>query len=99
MWTGAQNRDADLASEQEIVDALLALLDPDVVFHFDHAAFPQGVPLLAQDAQAVARLFIGRARETPSALVNGVVVTPRGQSFLLLDLAIVQRKTARIVAS
>jgi RNA polymerase sigma-70 factor (ECF subfamily) len=110
---GAKYRDADLVSQREIVDAFLAAarggsfeallvaLDPDVVFRSDPVASSQGAPAEVHGAQAVARLFVGRARETQSALVNGsvgVVVAPRGRLLLVFNLAIVRGKIAQITA-
>src|SRR5581483_794370 len=110
---GAKAEDADLASRRAVVDAflsasregsfetLLSVLDPDVVFRYDRIAADQGTPGEVHGAQAVARLFAGRARATQSALVNGsigVVVAPRGRLLLVLELAITNGKIARISA-
>jgi RNA polymerase sigma-70 factor (ECF subfamily) len=88
---------ADLARQRGVVEAflaaarrgdfeaLLALLDPDVVRRVDAAALPPGVPRKLRGAQAVARGALAGAQRAPSApvalaLVNGrvaVVVAPR----------------------
>src|SRR5216117_161347 len=62
-------------------DALLALLDPDVVFRADRTAViasaareSQGAPKLASEvrgASAVVETFAGRARAAQPALING----------------------------
>lgn len=95
--------DADLTRQREVVHAfltasrggdftaLLALLDPDVVFRADGVAANAGAPREVRGASAVARQFVGRARAAQPALVNGavgVVVAPRGQLMLVLGLTI-----------
>lgn len=95
--------DADLTRQREVVQAfltasrggdftaLLALLDPDVVFRADGVAANAGAPREVRGAAAVARQFVGRARAAQPALVNGavgVVVAPRGQLMLVLSLTI-----------
>jgi RNA polymerase sigma-70 factor (ECF subfamily) len=62
--------------------ALLAVLDPDVVFRADAAAVTaslagraEGAPAVAPEmhgAEAVARAFVGRARAAQVALIDGV---------------------------
>jgi RNA polymerase sigma-70 factor (ECF subfamily) len=104
---GAPAVDADLARQRELVDAflaasrggdfeaLLAVLDPDVVFHADTG----GVPPLARPpvvgAEAVARnvLVRGRpfARFARPAIVNGaagVVVQPGRKVFAVVGFTI-----------
>src|SRR6266852_2902561 len=66
--------DAELSRQREVVDAflaaarggefdaLLALLDPDVVFRADRAAVAAGSSGEVRGASAVARLFSGRAQ-------------------------------------
>ena len=75
--------DSDLASRREIVDAflaasrggdfeaLLALLDPEVVLRADAAAVHIGADEKIQGAREVARTFAGRARVAQPALVEG----------------------------
>src|SRR5436309_4057058 len=53
-------------------DALLAVLDPDVVLRADRAAVQTGASEEVRGATAVARTFAGRARAARPALVNGV---------------------------
>jgi RNA polymerase sigma factor (sigma-70 family) len=80
-------------------DALVALLDPDVVLRADRSAGPTPEPLVIRGARTVARgamAATGRARFTGPALVNGVgglVMAPGGRLFLALRFTI---KDARI---
>lgn len=59
------------ASRGGDLDALLAVLDPDVVLRIDRAAAEAGATGEARGAAAVARTFLGRAQGARSALVNG----------------------------
>ncbi len=52
-------------------DALLAMLDPDVVLRADRAAVDMGAAKEVRGAKAVAGTFAGRARVARPALVNG----------------------------
>ena len=73
----------DLARQREVVDAflaasrggdfdaLLAVLDPDVVLRSDRAAVAIGSPAEVPGAAAVAETFAGRARAARPALVDG----------------------------
>ncbi len=54
-------------------DALLALLDPDVVLRADRAAVETGAPGEVRGAEAVAGQFAGRARVAQVALMHGSV--------------------------
>jgi RNA polymerase sigma factor (sigma-70 family) len=92
----AASRDGDF-------DALVAVLDPDVVLRADRAAVPVGVSLQARGAQTVARrasTFGGaRARTAQTALVNGsvgVVVAPRGRLRLVLRFTIAQGRITEL---
>jgi DNA-directed RNA polymerase specialized sigma24 family protein len=100
----------DLAASREVVeafltaaregsfDALLAVLDPDVVLRYDSTTVPTGMPGELHGAAAVAKQFVGRAQATQPALVNGfvgVVVAPYGRLLSVLDLSI---RGGRIVA-
>ena len=91
--------EADLARQREVVDAflaasrsgdfdaLLAVLDPDVVLRVDATAVPSGAPTEVRGARAVASgalAYSARARFTRPALVNGtvgVIMAPRGRLF------------------
>jgi RNA polymerase sigma-70 factor (ECF subfamily) len=77
--------DADPARQREVVDAflaasrggdfdaLVALLDPDVVLVGDAAAVRMGGPDEMRGADAVAGMFSGRAEGAQPALVDGAV--------------------------
>ena len=81
----APEQEVDLARQREVVDAflaasrggdleaLLALLDPDVVLRSDRAAAETGAPAEVRGAVAVAGVFSGRARVARPALVGGAV--------------------------
>jgi RNA polymerase sigma factor (sigma-70 family) len=106
--------DADLARQREIVDAffaashagdfdaLLAVLDPDVVLHGDVGAAPVGASRTVRGAQAVAAEALTFSRFAPfalPALVNGaagVVVTPRGRPFAVMGFTVARGKIVEI---
>jgi RNA polymerase sigma-70 factor, ECF subfamily len=70
-------------------EALLALLDPDVVAHADAAAVRLGGPPEIRGAVAVAGMFLGRAQAARPVLIDGalgVVVAPHGHALLVLGL-------------
>jgi RNA polymerase sigma-70 factor (ECF subfamily) len=102
--TQRQVVEAFLAAAREgNFDALLAVLDPDVVRRADPAAVPPGAPLELRGAQAVATGALAgsrRARSAPVALalVNGnvgVVVAPRGRLTMAIQFEV---RDARITA-
>ncbi len=110
---GAMVKDADLPASRKVVDAFLAasragdfnalltVLDPEIVFRIDGATSPKGVSREVRGAPAVARQFSGRAQGFRTALVNGAValiVAPRGHLFLVLNLTIRNGKIAEIEA-
>jgi RNA polymerase sigma factor (sigma-70 family) len=80
---GASVPDADLVSQRAIVEAFLAasrggnfealleLLDPEVVLRADEQAARMGAAAEARGAAAVASTFSGRARAAQPALING----------------------------
>jgi RNA polymerase sigma factor (sigma-70 family) len=106
--------DADLTQHRQVVDAflaaarggdinaLLAVLDPNVVRRADRTALPAGAATKVRGAQAVAeetRGYSRAARFAQPALVNGtvgLVVAPRGQLLLALSLTIKGAKIAEI---
>ncbi|MBO0783986.1 MAG: RNA polymerase subunit sigma-70, partial [Ktedonobacteraceae bacterium] len=109
----APMQDADLAASREVVeafltaarggnfDALLAVLDPDVVLRRDSGAVPAGGAGELHGAAAVAKQFVGRAQATQPVLVNGsvgVVVAPYGRLLSVLDLSIREGKITAITA-
>ncbi len=59
------------ASREGDFDALLALLDPDVVLRADGAAVAMGAEPEVLGAEAVATTFTGRAQAARAALVDG----------------------------
>jgi len=95
-------RDGDFAG-------LLAVLDPDVELRADRVAVAaaeanehRGAPQLAeylQGAQAVARVFSGRARGARPALLDGAlgaVFAPAGRVFSAFDIVVVDGRIAAI---
>ena len=78
------------ASRAGDLDALLAVLDPDVVLRADATSGPAGKPAELRGATAVAngaRLSAGRPRQSVLALVNGVpgvLYAPEGKVTVVL---------------
>ncbi|MDT0345906.1 sigma-70 family RNA polymerase sigma factor [Streptomyces litchfieldiae] len=111
---GTPVADADLARQRRVVDAflaasrggdfeaLVALLDPDVVFHADRAAGPTRHPIVLRGAHAVvkgASAASARARLSQPALVNGavgLVMAPRGRLILALAFTVRDEKITAI---
>jgi hypothetical protein len=102
---------ADLSRQREVVDAflaasrggdfeaLLALLDPDVVVRADGAAVQTGAPKEVRGAPAVAGTFLGRARFAQPALVNGAagaVWAPGGRPRVVFGFTITHGKIVAI---
>ena len=102
--------DADLARQRAVVgaflaasrngnfEALLTLLDPDVVARPDRGAVLAGTAAEVRGAAAVAETFSGRARGARLAMVNGVpgaVWAPGGKPRVVFSFTL---KDARIVA-
>jgi RNA polymerase sigma factor (sigma-70 family) len=102
---------ADLARRREVVDAflaasrggdfeaLLAVLDPDVVLRADRAAVQIGASREVRGAAAVAETFSGRARGAQTALVNGaigLVWAPRGRPRVVFGFTITRGKIVGI---
>ena len=103
--------DADLSRKRAVVDAflaasrggdfdaLLALLDPDVVLSADDAAVAVGADRQVRGALAVASTFSGRARVAHPALVNGAVGAvwaPGGRPRVVFGFTIVAGKIVAI---
>ena len=87
------------ASRRGDFDALLALLDPDVVLRADQAAVPPGASREVRGAAAVAKTFAGRARAAQPALVNGaagLVWAPGGRPRVVFDFTMARGKIVRI---
>lgn len=80
------------ASRAGDVQAILEVLDPDVVRRADLAPLPPGRPVRVQGAKAVAEevaVFGARSRYAAAALVDGdvgIVVAPRGRLQLVLAI-------------
>jgi RNA polymerase sigma-70 factor (ECF subfamily) len=105
-----RDQDTDRATSREVVeaflaasregdfDALLILLDPEVVLRADRAAVAVGAPGEVRGARAVARQVSGRVRGLQPALVNGAVgaVAQRGQQVLVFRLTITNGKIVEI---
>jgi len=104
---------ADLERQQAVVDAFLAasrtgnfealltVLDPEVVFRKDHVAARKGAASEVRGASVIARQFVGRAQGARTALVDGAVtaiVAPRGHLFLVLNFTIRNDKIVEIEA-
>ena len=80
-------------------DALLAVLDPDVVVRTDGAGVLSGGPAETQGAPAVARYFLGRAQAAQPALINGavgLVWAPNEQPRVVFDFTITGGKVIAI---
>jgi len=106
--------DADLTRQREIVDAflaasrggdfdaLLAMLDPDVVLRLDRGAVPPGASKEVRGASAVVKLgfnFSGLGWLAQPALVNGaagVVVTREGRPFSVVGFTVRRGKIVAI---
>jgi RNA polymerase sigma-70 factor (ECF subfamily) len=98
--------DADLARQRAVVDAFLAaaregdfnalleVLDPDVVLRADAGALPSPPSRLVRGAREVAQLalaFSDLARSSRPALVNGaagIVVAPEGRVYSVFGVTI-----------
>ncbi len=92
--------DAFLAASREgDFDALLALLDPDVVLRADATVVRSGASAEVRGAAAVAGTFSGRARAAQPALVNGavgLVWAPGGQPRVVFDFTIAGGRIVKI---
>ncbi|GAA4224530.1 RNA polymerase sigma factor SigJ [Actinomadura meridiana] len=113
---GGARPDPELSRRREVVDAffaaardgdfdaLLGVLDPDVVLYADHDpnAVSRGGPMKLCGAEDVARRALGFASFAQFAhpvLVNGdvgVVVAPHGIPFSVLGFTVRERRIARI---
>jgi RNA polymerase sigma factor (sigma-70 family) len=103
--------DADLGRRREVVDAflaaarggdfdaLLAVLDPDVVVRADGAAMRLGAATELHGAEAAARGFLLRARGAQPALIDGVVGltwAPGGRPRVVFDMTITDGKIVSV---
>ena len=106
--------DPDLNRQREVVDAFLAaardgnfeallnVLDPDVVLHSDPIVLPLGAPTEVRGAKTIAnRASKAGARAAQPALVNGsvgVIVAPRGHLLMVLRFTIKDGKIIEMEA-
>jgi RNA polymerase sigma-70 factor (ECF subfamily) len=108
--------DPDLSRQREVVDAffaaaregnfdaLVAVLDPDVVLRSDGGAARPGATVVVRGAGAVAERALTFARLSPfvrPALVNGaagVVVAPGGRPFSVMAFTVANGKVVAIDA-
>jgi RNA polymerase sigma factor (sigma-70 family) len=92
--------DAFLAASREgDFDALLAVLDPDVVVRADPTAVRMGASREVRGAAAVADTFSGRARLAQPAMVDGavgLVWAPRGRPRVVFGFTITGGKVVEI---
>jgi RNA polymerase sigma factor (sigma-70 family) len=106
--------DPDLARQREVVDAflaaarggdfdaLLAVLDPDVVLRIDRGGVPRGASREVRGAQAVleqARTFVPLVASARPALVNGgagVVVVRRGRPLAVAGFTVAHGQIVEI---
>ncbi|WP_433597618.1 sigma-70 family RNA polymerase sigma factor [Nocardia sp. CA-135953] len=109
---GASASTAELARQRHVVDAflaaarsgdldaLLAVLAPDVVRTADPAALPSGTAPVARGAQAVARetvILRRRSQVATLALVDGavgIIIAPRGKLLLALAVTVADDRIA-----
>jgi RNA polymerase sigma-70 factor (ECF subfamily) len=103
--------DADVSRQQAVVEAflaasrggdfeaLLALLDPDVVLRADAAMVRPGVPKEVRGPVAVANMFSGRAQAAQLALLDGAagaVWAPGGQPRVAFGFTLARGKIVAI---
>jgi RNA polymerase sigma factor (sigma-70 family) len=108
---GAAPTDADLNRRRDVVDAflaasrrgdfdaLLAVLDPEVVLRSDDAAVKTGASREVRGAAAVAGTFSGRARTAQLALIDGApgaVWGPGGKPRVVFGFAMAGGKIVAI---
>jgi RNA polymerase sigma-70 factor, ECF subfamily len=79
--------------------ALLALLDPEVVLRADPAAVQMGAASEVRGASAVANTFSGRARAAQAGVINGaagLVWAPGGRPRVVFQFTITGGKIVEI---
>jgi RNA polymerase sigma factor (sigma-70 family) len=102
---------ADVSRQRDVVDAflaasrggdfeaLLAMLDPDVVLRADAAAVASGADAEVRGAAAVARTFTGRAKAAQPALVDGAagaVWMHSGEPRVVFDFTVTEGRISGI---
>ena len=105
--------ESDQARQREVLDAFLAasrdgefealltVLDPDVVFRGDEAAERLGGEGEMRGARRVAEAFCGRARVAEPALLDGelgVLVAPHGNIVVVMHVAFREGRISEIYA-
>ncbi len=110
---GTPAADPDTATRRRVIEAflaasrdgdfgaLLAVLDPEVVFRADPTAMQGGAAREVRGAAAVAGVFLGRAQAARAALVDGaveVLVAPLGHLLLVLGVTIADGRITGIDA-
>jgi len=94
--------DAFLAASREgNFEALLTMLDPQVVLRGDEAAVRMGGPRQTSGSAAVAKLFQGRAQAGRFVLADGapaILVAPNGRLLLVLNVTVRDGRIAAIDA-
>jgi RNA polymerase sigma factor (sigma-70 family) len=108
---GARTEDAALSSSREVVEAFLAasragnfealltVLDPDVVYRDDRTVSAVGATREIRGAASVAKEFLGRAETARPVLVDGsvgIVVAPYGRLLFVANLTITDGKITEI---
>ena len=98
---GASTSDVDRSRKREVVEAfiaaakagdfeaLVAVLDPDVVFRSDAQGIRMGGPAEVHGAAAVAGFFMGRAQAAVAGLIDGevgILVPVKGRMLLVVAL-------------
>jgi RNA polymerase sigma factor (sigma-70 family) len=93
------------ASREGDFEALVAVLDPDVVLHADGGALRPDATVVVRGAETVARralMFSRMAPHTRPALVNGtpgvVVIPPDGKVFSIMAFTVADGKIVEIDA-
>jgi len=90
-----------LAAREGNFEALLKVLDPQVVMRGDEAAIRLGGPRQLSGSHAVAKAFHGRAQQARFALVDGaagILVAPNGHLLLVLGVTLRDGKITAIEA-
>lgn len=110
---GASTSDVDRTRQREVVEAfvaaskagdfeaLVAVLDPDIVARCDAQAIRMGGPAEAHGAATVAGFFKGRAQAAVPGLIDGevgILVPVKGRMLLVLALTFAGGKIAAIDA-